>query len=183
MQVREASPSFRLQAFFGHVNNTCLKQSFKSDLHYLLLGHLGPTAKPEPDVPLPASQWPVLLIPTTPSANLFYKARTSAEILLRGKKKPNQKNQTKKPPKKPPSRYNIWLYCSWMQNPTSPFWHEAPKNNSSLKKSGYFYTVTRITGLLLIIPSFLGMSICAQHNWLRHQWNHNTSQITGNWEV
>lgn len=104
MQVREASPSSRLQAFFGHVNNTCLKQSFKSDLHYLLLGHLGPTAKPEPDVPLPASQWPVLLNPTTSSANLFYKARTSAEILLRGKKNPNQKNQPKKNPQKTPKQ-------------------------------------------------------------------------------
>lgn len=59
----------------------------KSDLHYLLLDHLGPTAKPETDALLPASQWPVLLIPTTSSANLFYKARHSAEIFLRGKKK------------------------------------------------------------------------------------------------
>lgn len=89
-----------------------------------------------------------------------------------------KKNKTKK---KIPSRYNIWLHCSWMQSPTSPFCHEVPKNNSSLKKSSYFYTVTRNTGLLLIIPSFLGMSICAQHNWLWHQWNHNTSSITGNW--
>lgn len=179
MQVREASPSFRLQAFFG-----CIVQN--SLLNLIFTTSCWATWVPLLNLSLmflcQQASGLCYLSQQLPVPICFIKQEPQQRSYSE-EKKPNQKNQTKKTPKKPPSRYNIWLYCSWMQNPTSPFWHEVPKNNSSLKKSGYFYTVTRITGLLLIIPSFLGMSICAQHNWLRHQWNHNTSQITGNWEV